>query len=87
MNWTNLGAVYGRLGRYAESVVALNRGLEIDVDSVQIRKNLAITYAEMGDYKKADEVLSKIPLDEVEGRTDIERLIKNVRKKLIENDF
>ncbi len=87
MNWANLGAVYGRLKRYEESVVALNRGLEIEFDSVQIRKNLAITYTEMGDYEKAYEVLSKIPFDEVEGKADIERLIKNVKKRLTENDF
>ncbi len=87
LNWTNLGAAYGSLGMYAESVDALNRGLEIDFDSVGLRKNLAIVYAEMGDYEKANEVLSEIPPHEIVGRNDIERLIKNVKKGLIESDF
>ena len=87
VNWANLCAAYGTLGMYAESLDALNRGLEIDFDSIRLRKNLAIVYVEMGDYEKAHEVLGRIPPSEVEGRADIERLIKNVQNELTKNDF
>jgi tetratricopeptide (TPR) repeat protein len=87
VNWTNLGAAFGVMGMYKESADALNKGLKFDFDAVGLRKNLAIAYTEMGEYEKANEVLSKIPLHEVKGRADIERLIKNVQKELAKGNF
>lgn len=87
VNWTNLGAAYGIMGMHAESADALNKGLEIDFDSIPLRKNLAIAYVRMGDYDKANSVLSRIPPHEIEGRVDIERLIKNVKKRLTDKSL
>ena len=60
--WGNLGAAYGSLGDYVNSVSALRRGLDMDPDSVQLRKNLAVAYRRMGDHAQAIKVLEKIPL-------------------------
>jgi tetratricopeptide (TPR) repeat protein len=87
VNRANLGAALGAMGMYEESVDTLNKGLEIDSDSVGVRKNLAIVYIEIGDYEKANVVLNKIPRDEVKGRADIERLIKRVQNELTKNNF
>ena len=87
LNWTNLGAAFSTMGMYTESVDALKKGLEIDSDAIGLRKNLAIAYTEMGDYEKANEVLSQIPSHEIKKRADIERLIKNVQRKLVKGNF
>jgi tetratricopeptide (TPR) repeat protein len=87
VNWANLGAAFSAMGMYTKSVDALNKGLEIDFDAVGVRKNLAIAYKQMGNYEKANEVLSNIPPQEVEGRADIKRLIDEVQTELGRGNF
>ena len=59
--WANLGATYGYLGDYENSVLVLKRALEIVPDSISLRKNLAVTYLRMGNPAMALSILETIP--------------------------
>jgi len=60
--WANLGGAYGSMGDYINSVSALKKGLEIPPESIQLRKNLAVTYIRMEKYSQAISVLEKVPV-------------------------
>jgi len=66
--WANLGGAYGSRGDYESSLIALKKGLEIAPGSLTVRKNLAVTYIRMKEYKKAIAVLEEVSPKE---RTEI----------------
>lgn len=84
--WANLGAAFGVVGKNADSVRALKKGLEINPDSIKLRKNLAVTYVRMKEYEKAIEVLNKIALSDIEKNTSIKSLLKNIQEELSERN-
>jgi tetratricopeptide (TPR) repeat protein len=71
------------MGDYINSVSALKKGLEIAPESIQLRKNLAVTYVRMEDYEKAILTLEKIPTHEIERNIEVEKLLKQARKGLL----
>jgi len=80
--WTNLGATYGYLGDYENSVLVLKKALEIFPDSISLRKNLAITYLRTGNPAMALSILETIPqsqraeMDVIELMDEAYRILK-----------
>ncbi len=80
--WANLGATYGYLGDYENSVLVLKRALEIVPDSISLRKNLAVTYLRMGNPAMALSILETIhpsqraEMDVIELMNEAYRILK-----------
>ena len=81
--WANLGGAYGNAGRYEDSVAALRKGLEIAPSSKELRKNLAVTYMRMEAYEEALSTLEEIAPSERMKSEDVETLLRNLRKKVV----
>ena len=79
--WVNLGSAYGSAGNYENSVFFLKKGLNIHPDSIQIRKNLAITYINMEDFKNAIVTLETIPPQERKKDVKVNVLLKKAKEK------
>ena len=71
------------MGDYENSISVLRKGLDIASDSIQLRKNLAVTYMKMEDYEKAVRTLEKIPDPERRKNRDIEGLLRKARTRLL----
>lgn len=82
--WANLGAAYGSVRAYSESVGVLKKGLRLNPDSAEIRFNLAKTYMRVAKYDEAMEVLCEIRPDVVEEDQKIQHLLEKVKSKLSE---
>jgi tetratricopeptide (TPR) repeat protein len=80
--WGNLGGAYGAVGDYANSIFSLKKGLEMAPDSVELRKNLALTYLKMKNYEGAIETLESIPAPERRRHEEIVVLLREARQKL-----
>jgi len=80
--WGNLGGAYGAVGDYANSIFSLKKGLEMAPGSVELRKNLALTYLKMKNYESAIETLEEIPAPERRSNEEIAALLKEARHKL-----
>ena len=81
--WGNLGGAYGAVGDYRNSISSLKKGLEIASDAVELRKNLALTYMKMKNYKTAIETLEKISAPERRNNEEIAALLREARHKLL----
>jgi Tfp pilus assembly protein PilF len=81
--WGNLGGAYGAVGDYKNSISSLKKGLEIASDAVELRKNLALTYMKMKNYKTAIETLEKISAPERRSNEEIAALLREARHKLL----
>jgi tetratricopeptide (TPR) repeat protein len=57
---SNLGAVYARLGRYAEAVEEYKRALELDTHNIPIRFNLALAYYKSAELPEAASQLNTV---------------------------
>jgi tetratricopeptide (TPR) repeat protein len=71
------------LGDYRHSIASLEKGLEIDPDSVELRKNLALTHMKVGNYEKAIKTLERIPAEQREKSEDISALLGRARHELL----
>lgn len=54
-----LGLIKQRLQEYDESVIIINRAIELDPSNADNYNNLALSYANLGDYQKAISYLDK----------------------------
>jgi tetratricopeptide (TPR) repeat protein len=81
--WANLGGAHGSMGDYINSVSALKNGLEITPESIQLRKNLAVTYIRMRRYSQAISVLEKVPPEKWDEQ-GINQLLKKAQNGLKE---
>jgi len=79
--WANLGNVYGLMGDYENSAIALKRGLAISPESIQLKENLAMTYINLQDYKKAVLTLEEIPAHKRENNQNVLRLLRLAHEK------
>lgn len=82
----NLGAVYGMMSMYEESVKTLTNGLKFSPDHLQLWTNLAITYINMKKFEKAVSVLESIPLEIARDNESVLKLLTSARSKLLEID-
>ena len=80
--WANLGNVYGLMGDYENSAIALKRALAISPESIQLRESLAITYINLKDYKNAVLTLEAIPAYKRENNKSVMRLIRWTHEKI-----
>jgi tetratricopeptide (TPR) repeat protein len=80
--WANLGSVYGLMGDYENSAIALQRGLALSLESMQLRENLARTYINLKDYKKAVLTLEEIPAHKRENNESVLRLLRLAKEKM-----
>ena len=83
--WGNLGGVYGKKGWYKRSIAALEKGLEIEPDSFELRKNLAVTHMKMEAYEEALSILEKIPAGDGLKSKELESFRTYLRNKLLQN--
>jgi tetratricopeptide (TPR) repeat protein len=81
--WANLGSVYGLMGDYENSAIALKKGLAISLESIQLRENLAMTYINLKDYEKAVLTLEEIPAHKRENNKSVLRLLRLAHEKLL----
>jgi protein O-mannosyl-transferase len=79
--WANLGGLYGAMGEFDQSITALKKGLSIAPDSIATKSNLAMTYINIKDYKKAVLILETIPVGE--RNKGVRRLLKSANKRLM----
>jgi Tfp pilus assembly protein PilF len=77
--WCNLGAAYGSVGDYKNSASAFEKGLELALDSAEIRKDLAVVYCRMGHPAQAISVLKEIP-DHQREEMGVNRLLNEARE-------
>lgn len=54
----NLGALYGKLGRYKEAIEALKQAIRLQPDSTEAHCYLGLAYCMFGYYKEAIEILN-----------------------------
>jgi tetratricopeptide (TPR) repeat protein len=78
--WANLGAAYGRMEDYENSVFALKKGLDILIDPMPLKTDLAISYIRMQEFRKAIEILESVPVQERKNNDMISRLLLEARE-------
>ena len=81
--WGNLGGAYGSMGDYGNSVSSLKKGLDIAPDSIELSKNLALTYIKMGKYEEAVAALEKISPADRRDNAQVMELLRKARHKLL----
>ncbi len=56
----DLGVVYGLVRQYQKSAIAFEKAIEIDPDDPVLKLNLAMTYANLRDFKNAKSLMDEI---------------------------
>ena len=78
--WSNLGAAYGSMGDYGNSVSILERGMAVVSDSNPLKKNLAVSYMKLGEFEKAAAILEGMPSQSKEEHEAISSLLSRARE-------
>ncbi|PKN67493.1 MAG: hypothetical protein CVU57_01955 [Deltaproteobacteria bacterium HGW-Deltaproteobacteria-15] len=81
--WANLGAAYGRMEDYENSVSALKKGLDILIDPMPLKTNLAVSYIRMQEFRKAIEILESVPVQERKNNDMLSRLLLEAREGVL----
>jgi tetratricopeptide (TPR) repeat protein len=85
--WANLGGAYGSIRAYPKSADALMKGLRLDPKSVEIRRNLAITYMHLEKYQEAMDVLREIDPERFGEDQGLDSLLKKVKSRLCDGSL
>ncbi|MBN1187431.1 MAG: tetratricopeptide repeat protein [Bacteroidales bacterium] len=83
--WSDLGGVYGAIGKYEESVKVLKHGIALSPDSIELRTNLAMSYINLKDYINALSTLEEISENERNTNKKILMLMEKAKEGLKKN--